>query len=105
MKFSLPIFGLVCLTFFSASAQVTVDVVLDQEQFLPSETMPVAVRITNRSGQPLHLGADANWLTFSVESTGGTVVVKKPTCRCRVNLIWVRRKWPPCVWIWRRILC
>ena len=37
----------------------------------------MAVRITNRSGQPLHLGADANWLTFSVESVGGPVVVKK----------------------------
>ena len=77
MKFSLPIFGLAWLTFFSASAQVTVEVALDQEQFLPTETMPVAVRITNRSGQPLHLGADANWLTFSVESVGGPVVVKK----------------------------
>ena len=79
MKFSLPIFGLALLTFFSASAQVTVDVVLEQEQFLPSESLPVKVRITNRSGQPLHLGADANWLTFSVESVGGggPVVVKK----------------------------
>lgn len=77
MKFSLPILGLALLTFFSASAQVTVDVVLEQEQFLPSESLPVAVRITNRSGQPLHLGADANWLTFSVESVGGPVVVKK----------------------------
>ena len=77
MKFSLPILGLAWLTFFSASAQVTVDVVLDQEQFLPSESLPVAVRITNRSGQPLHLGADPKWLTFSVETTGGTVVVKK----------------------------
>ena len=77
MKFSLPIFGLAWLMFFNASAQVTVDVVLDQEQFLPSETLPVAVRITNRSGQPLHLGADANWLTFSVESVGGPAVVEK----------------------------
>jgi hypothetical protein len=77
MKFSLPIFGLAWLTFFSASAQVTVDVVLDQEQFLPTETLPVAVRITNRSGQPLHLGADANWLTFHVESVGGPAVDKK----------------------------
>ena len=77
MKFSLPIFGLAWLTFFSASAQVTVDMVLDQEQFLPAEAMPVAVRITNRSGQPLHLGADANWLTFSVVSVNGPVVDKK----------------------------
>ena len=77
MKFSLPIFGLAWLTLFSASAQVTVDLVLDQDQFLPTETLPVAVRITNRSGQPLHLGADADWLTFRVESVNGSVVVKK----------------------------
>jgi hypothetical protein len=54
------------LTWFSASAQITVEVMLDQSQFLPSESLPVAVRITNRSGQLLHLGADTNWLTFSV---------------------------------------
>jgi hypothetical protein len=77
MKFSLPILGLALLTFFSAPAQVTVEVVLDQDQFLPRESLPVAVRITNRSGQPLHLGVDADWLTFSVESVGGAVVVKK----------------------------
>ncbi|MDD5139593.1 MAG: hypothetical protein PHY43_04940 [Verrucomicrobiales bacterium] len=68
--------GLAALTFFRASAQVTVEVVLDQEQFLPSEAVPVAVRITNRSGQPLHLGAEANWLTFDVESADGLIVVK-----------------------------
>ena len=42
-----------------ASAQVSVELVLDQEQFLPSESLPVAVKITNRSGQQLHLGAEA----------------------------------------------
>jgi hypothetical protein len=77
MKCLLPIFGLAWLVLSSASAQVSVDVVLDQEQFLPSEALPVAVRITNSSGQPLHLGADADWLTFSVESVTGPVVVKK----------------------------
>lgn len=64
------------LTFFRASAQVKVEVVPDQEQFLPSEEVRVAVKITNRSGQPLHLGADANWLTFDVESADGLIVVK-----------------------------
>jgi len=59
-----------------ASAQVTVAIVLEQEQFLPSETVPVAVKITNRSGQPLHLGAEASWLTFDVESADGLIVVK-----------------------------
>jgi hypothetical protein len=65
------------VTFFRASAQVTVEVVTEQNQFLPSEAVPVAVKITNRSGQPLHLGAAPNWLTFDVESMEGFIVVKK----------------------------
>ena len=61
---------------FRASAQVSVELELEQDQFLPSETMRLAVKITNRSGQPVHLGADANWLTFNVESADGFVVIK-----------------------------
>jgi hypothetical protein len=76
MKLSLPIFALALLAFFHASAQVSVDVSLDQKQFLPGEPLPVAVHITNRSGQPLHLGADLGWLTFSVEAADGFIVVK-----------------------------
>jgi len=76
MKFALFIFGLMWLALVSAPAQVSVEVLLDQEQFLPSEPVPVAVRITNRSGQTLHFGADPQWLTFNVESADGFVVVK-----------------------------
>lgn len=57
-------------------AQVTVEVVLEQEQFLGGEALPVAVRITNRSGQTLRMGNEPDWLTFSVESRDGFVVVK-----------------------------
>ena len=60
----------------SSPAQVTLEVVLDQKQFLPGESLPVAVKITNLSGQSLHLGAEPNWLTFSVESADGFVVLK-----------------------------
>jgi hypothetical protein len=67
---------LALLAFFRASAQVDVEVTLEQDQFLSGESLPVAVKITNHSGQPLHLGADANWLTFSVESVDGFVVIK-----------------------------
>ncbi len=67
---------LAAFTCFRASAQVTVELVLEQEQFLPCETMPLAVKITNLSGQPIHLGADANWLTFTIESVDGFVVMK-----------------------------
>jgi hypothetical protein len=76
MKFFWPIFSLLLLASFRASAQVSVDMTLEQDQFLPSETLPVAVHITNRSGQSLHLGADTNWLTFDVESEDGFIVVK-----------------------------
>ena len=74
MKFSLSIFSLVVLAWFSASAQITVEVVLDQQQFLPAESLPVAVRITNRSGQPMHLGVETNWLTFSVSAVDNFIV-------------------------------
>jgi hypothetical protein len=70
------IFGLAWLTVFRASAQISVEIVTEQDQFLPSESVPLAVRITNRSGQPLHLGADPNWLTFDVESPDGFIVTK-----------------------------
>jgi hypothetical protein len=76
MKTLLPILGLAWLAAFSASAQLTVEITMDQEQFLPSEKLPVAVRVSNSSGQTLHLGVDADWLTFSVESADGFVVVK-----------------------------
>ena len=76
MKIALTILSLAAVTLVNASAQVTVEVTMEQGEFLPSETLPVAVKITNRSGQPLHLGANPNWLTFDVESTDGLIVVK-----------------------------
>ncbi len=59
-----------------AAAQVSVELALDQDQFLPSETLILTVKITNRSGEQLHLGEDPAWLTFNVESTDGFVVIK-----------------------------
>jgi hypothetical protein len=60
-----------------AAAQVTVEVVVDRPQYLSGESLPVAVRITNRSGQKLKFGADDSWLTFSVETREGSIAVKK----------------------------
>lgn len=57
-----------------ALGQVTVELVLDQEQYLRDESLPVEVRITNRSGQDLHLGQTEDWLTFSVERKDGRSV-------------------------------
>jgi hypothetical protein len=65
------------LMILRSSAQVSIELELPQEQFLPSEAMPLAVKITNRSGQQIHLGADPAWLTFSVESVDGFVIIKK----------------------------
>ena len=69
--------ALVLAVFSRASAQVTVEVTMNQEQFLPGEALPVAVKITNQSGRQLHFGTTEDWLTFSVESADGFVVSKK----------------------------
>ena len=64
------------LCLFSASAQVTVDVTLDQDQFLPGEALPVSVHVTNRSGRMVRLGT-GDWLTFYVQMSDGSIVSKK----------------------------
>lgn len=76
MKKFLIIIGILGWAVFNGLAQVTVEVTLTQNEFLPSEGLPVAVKITNRSGQRLHLGEDPNWLTFNVESVDGFNVIK-----------------------------
>ncbi len=68
--------GLFAASFAPAGAQVSVEITLPQDQFLPTETLLAAVRITNRSGQKLHLGAEEDWLSFGVESRTGSVVAK-----------------------------
>jgi hypothetical protein len=60
----------------SALSQVSVELLLEQQQFLSGETIPVSVRIVNRSGRALTLGNTENWLTFSMEEREGTVVPK-----------------------------
>lgn len=72
----LLIVGIFGCAVLGVSAQVTVELTVDQKQFLPGEALPVAAKITNRSGQRLHLGADPGWLTFNVESVDGPSVVK-----------------------------
>jgi hypothetical protein len=76
MKIALSILGLAMVSLFNAPAQVvTAQLTLEQEQFLPGESLPVTVHIVNNSGQSLHLGADASWLKFNVESRDGEFVV------------------------------
>jgi hypothetical protein len=71
-KVGLPL-AFLALSTVCSLGQVTVEVQLEQEQFLPGESLPVAVRITNRSGQVLKLGAE-DWLTFSIEDASGLVL-------------------------------
>lgn len=51
----------------SALAQLDIEVVLDQEKYLPAEQVVAGIRIVNRSGQTLTLGEDADWAQFTVE--------------------------------------
>src|SRR5579859_2237971 len=68
--------ALAVLVLTRASAQITIEAVLNQQEYLPGEAVPVAVKITNQSGQRVHLGAEPNWLTFTVQSADGFVVTK-----------------------------
>jgi hypothetical protein len=68
--------GFLLASLLPVPAQVGVEVVLEQQQFLPGESLQVAVRITNRSGRALRLGTEADWLTFAVETSQGQAVAK-----------------------------
>ena len=69
--------ALLLLACFPARAQVTIELLLDQSQFLRDESVPVKVRVVNRSGQTLTLGDDPNWLTFHVANRNGRPVVQR----------------------------
>lgn len=59
-----------------ARAQVTAELVLDQEQFLRSESLAVRLKISNFSGQTLRLGEDQDWLSFTVDAQEGKALSK-----------------------------
>ena len=71
---------LLCVLLFASlgrlSAQVTVEVLTDQDEFLPGEAIPVIARITNRSGQTLKFGPERGWLKFVVQAKEGYVAMK-----------------------------
>jgi len=71
----LTLLGLLVLV-ACASAQITVEVVIDQEQFLRDESLPVKVRVTNRSGKTLSFGKDNQWLDFVVQDGRGQPVAR-----------------------------
>lgn len=53
-------------------AQVTVEVLLDQDQFLSAESIRVGVKVINRSGQTMTFGATDDWLQFQVDTDRGS---------------------------------
>lgn len=69
-----------CILLFASlgrlSAQVTVEIMTDQDEFLPGEAIPVIARVTNRSGQTLKFSHDQRWLKFVVQAKEGYVGLK-----------------------------
>jgi hypothetical protein len=61
-------------------AQVQVVVELEQNQVLPGESLWVAARVINYSGQTLSLGQGNDWLQFMIETPEGIPV----SCRATV---------------------
>src|SRR6185437_14335665 len=64
-------------SFGRLSAQVTVELVTDQDEFLPGEAIPIIAKITNRSGQTLAFGREKGWLKFSVSAKEGYVGMRQ----------------------------
>lgn len=69
-------FGLLVTSLVGASAQLSVEVLFDEPEFLRDESLIARVRISNRSGQAIQLGKTADWLTFSMQSHDGNTVDK-----------------------------
>ena len=66
--------ALLLVTLLRLNAQLSVEVLLDQDKYLPGETFEVSVRMVNTSGQTLQFGETSDWLKFSIETTDGRPV-------------------------------
>jgi hypothetical protein len=77
MKTCSLLLGILFASLSPLAGQVTVEVVLNQDQFLSGEALPAGVRIINRSGQTLTLGSDSSWLKLLVESRDGVSVNRR----------------------------
>ncbi|KAB2667989.1 MAG: hypothetical protein DVB31_07025 [Verrucomicrobia bacterium] len=65
---------LICLVPATLLAQVEARLKLDQEAFLPGETITTAIQISNFSGRKLTFGREPQWIRFHVEAIEGSVV-------------------------------
>lgn len=50
---------------------------LDQEYYLPKESVPLNIKLTNFSGSTLELGKSPTWLSFEVETGDGRPLVQE----------------------------
>jgi hypothetical protein len=71
MKYCAAIIAALCGYLPALFAQVSVEIVLPQDRFLPAEEMMVGVRVVNWSGQTLQLGDATNWIRFTIERVDG----------------------------------
>lgn len=62
------------LAVLPTAAQVSVEIVLDQEQYLTDEALIAHVKIRNDSGQTVRLGEQPDWLSFIIEPAEGPYV-------------------------------
>ncbi|MBI3881507.1 MAG: hypothetical protein HY301_15770 [Verrucomicrobia bacterium] len=87
MKNLLALAALVLLA-LPAWAQLEVELRFDQEQFLPGESVPLKVRISNVSGQVVQFGGNDDWLTFRIETDQHRFVrqLEKPPVRAPFQL-------------------
>ena len=65
---------LCCALAVNMKAQVSLDIQFEQQHYLRNESLPVKIRLTNLSGQPLKIGETADWLTFSLQNREGKVI-------------------------------
>ena len=70
---------LVVTTGLRGFSQISLEIQLDQKQFLCNESIPIRVRLLNRTGQPLRVGEVPDWLSFTVESRDGKLVQPSAT--------------------------
>jgi hypothetical protein len=70
---------------------VSVEVALDQDQFVPGEELVASVRVTNMSGRDLELGEDNQWLTFLIQGESG-YVAPRPNRRSPKSLFCIRHR-------------
>lgn len=58
----------------AAPSGVSVEIDMEQSQFLPAEDVTIAVRVTNLSGRDVELGDDNKWLKFYIQGDRGYIV-------------------------------